>query len=97
MPLPWPINSDALFHWMRSTQTYQMHGSYTNPHPYSCTLVEKLGAIGVDSSGDPVLTNGIYSFNNLRSNSDLFISLVKGSPSAIKVESSFNEKFTAGN
>ena len=73
-----------------------MHGEYTNPHPYSCTLQQKIGEIVQDAAGDPVLSAGIEVWDTTRSNSDLFIELDTGSSvPVIKVASSYNKYFSA--
>ena len=72
-PKPWPISNDDLMHWMGESRSYEMHGSYTNPNPYSCTMEHKLGET----------TDGGSSFDSTRSNSDLFISMDTAGPKPV--------------
>ena len=93
--MPELSESDALFHWMGEEQSYTITG-FTNPHPYSCNLAERLIEIEQDTAGNAVL-NPSTSNPNETTPRELFITLaVSVSASTINVSSKYNEFFTIG-
>ena len=89
--MPELSESDALFHWMGEEKSYTITG-FTNPHPYSCDLAERLVEIKQDTAGNAVLNLSTGNPNETTPRT-IFITLTG---SKIKVSSTYNEFFDIG-